>query len=203
MVAICNAENPMAFKAPRTSSQTKTKVSQGIKPGAKDGHKKQSTSSKQPPMSSSEATKGESSKSHTSSKTGPSKKKESCSTKDSNPSHPLVSTPIDTGMHKYDQQAADGPTSLGVTSEEGAHPQLSSGYDALADSTAEVDPGTSAPNDYLPSQQGKDKGTKNYSLNYIFAGTDPNVLADKTKPVSDRLELSLLHLKQEQEMLQN
>nr|GFC62296.1 hypothetical protein [Tanacetum cinerariifolium] len=60
-------------------------------------------------------------------------------------------------------------------------------YDALADSTAKVDPGTSAPNDYLPSQQGKDKGTKNYSLDYIFAGTDPNVLADKTKPVSDGL----------------
>ncbi|GJV61149.1 hypothetical protein Tco_1467249 [Tanacetum coccineum] len=101
MVAICNAEKPVAFKAPRSSSQTNKKVSQGTKPGAKAGHKKQSTSSKQPLMSSSEATK-----------------------------------------------AAGGLTSLGVTSEEEAHPQLSS-------------------------------------------GTDANVLADKTKPVSDGLETVL------------
>ncbi|GJX19081.1 putative reverse transcriptase domain-containing protein [Tanacetum coccineum] len=69
---------------------------------------------------------------------------------------------------------AGGPTSLGVTSEEGARPQLSSGmlafsnltpiysasviihsesasgYDASADSTAEVDHETSTPNDSLP-----------------------------------------------------
>ncbi|GKE39239.1 hypothetical protein Tco_1462644, partial [Tanacetum coccineum] len=183
MLAICNAEKPVAFKAPRTSSQTEKKVSQGTKPGAKDGHKKQLTSSKQPPMSSSEATKGGSSKAPTGSKTGPSRKrKESSSAKDSNPSQPSVSTSVDTGMHKEDQQAASGPTSLGVTSEEGAHPQLSS---------AEADPGTSAPNDFLPPQQGKDEGTKNYLLDHIFTGTDPNVLADKTKYVSDGLETVL------------
>ncbi|GJZ70291.1 hypothetical protein Tco_0633841 [Tanacetum coccineum] len=91
-------------------------------------------------------------------------------------------------MHKEDQQAGGGPTSLGVTSKEGAHPQLSS-----ANST-EVDPKTSAPNDSLPIQQGKDEGTKNYSLDHIFAGTDPNVLADKTKYVSDGLETFLATL---------
>ncbi|GKE10632.1 hypothetical protein Tco_1414183 [Tanacetum coccineum] len=123
-------------------------------------------------------------------------------------------------MHKEDQQAAGGPTSLGVTSKEGAHPQLSSGmsafsklkaiysasviirsesasgYDASTNSTIEVDPGTFAPNDSLPPQQGKDEGgkdegTKNYSLDHIFTGTDPNVLADKTKYVSDGLETVL------------
>nr|GEW31159.1 hypothetical protein [Tanacetum cinerariifolium] len=73
MLAICKAEKPVAFKSPRTSSQTEKKVSQGKNLRAKAGHKKQSTSSKQPPMSS-------------------------------------------TG----------GPTSLGVTSKEGAHPRLSS-----------------------------------------------------------------------------
>ncbi|GKC02742.1 hypothetical protein Tco_0994352, partial [Tanacetum coccineum] len=57
-------------------------------------------------------------------------------------------------MHKEAQQAAGGPTSLGATSEEGAHPQLSSGHDASADSTAEVDPGNSALNDSIPSHQG-------------------------------------------------
>nr|GEV70197.1 hypothetical protein [Tanacetum cinerariifolium] len=52
-------------------------------------------------------------------------------------------------MHKEAQQAAGGPTSLEATSEEGAHPQLSSesapGHDASTDFTAEVDPGIFAP----------------------------------------------------------
>ncbi|GKD27664.1 hypothetical protein Tco_1233878, partial [Tanacetum coccineum] len=95
------------------------------------------------------ATKGGSSKAPTGSKTGHSKKrKESSSAMDSNPSQPPVSNPVDTEMHKEDQQATGGPTSLGVTSKEGAHPQLNS-------------------------------------------GTDPNVLADKTKSVSDGLETVL------------
>ncbi|GJZ44230.1 hypothetical protein Tco_0591485 [Tanacetum coccineum] len=209
-------KKPVAFKAPRTSSQTKKKVSQGTKPGVKVGHKKKSSSSTQPPKSNSKATKGGSSKAPIGSKTSPfRKRKESSSAKDSNPSQPPVFTPLDTGMHKEDQQAAGGPTSLGVTSEEGAHPQLSSGmsafsklkaiysasviirfesasgYDASTNSTAEADPGTFAPNDSLPPQQGKDEGTKNYSLDHIFTGTDPNVLADKTKSVSDGLETVL------------
>ncbi|GJR84502.1 hypothetical protein Tco_0155287 [Tanacetum coccineum] len=66
-------------------------------PGAKPGHKKHSTSSKQPSVSSKEATKGGSSKAPISSKTGHYKKrKESSLTMDSNPSQPLVSTPVDT-----------------------------------------------------------------------------------------------------------
>nr|GFA55739.1 hypothetical protein [Tanacetum cinerariifolium] len=48
-------------------------------------------------------------------------------------------------MHKEDQQATGGPTSLGVTSEEKANPQLSS-----VDSTAKADPELSAPNDFIP-----------------------------------------------------
>nr|GFD54363.1 hypothetical protein [Tanacetum cinerariifolium] len=46
-------------------------------------------------------------------------------------------------MHKEAQEAAGGPTSLGATNKEGAHPQLSSGHDASAYFTAEVDPGIS------------------------------------------------------------
>nr|GEU89404.1 hypothetical protein [Tanacetum cinerariifolium] len=46
---------------------------------------------------------------------------------DSNPSRPSVSTHVDTEMHKEDQQATVGPTSLGVTSEERANPQFSNG----------------------------------------------------------------------------
>ncbi|GKA23825.1 hypothetical protein Tco_0709858 [Tanacetum coccineum] len=53
-------------------------------------------------------------------------------------------TPVVGEMHKEARQAAGGPTSLGATSEEGSHPQLSSGHDASVDSTAEVNPGISA-----------------------------------------------------------
>ncbi|GJU39759.1 retrovirus-related pol polyprotein from transposon TNT 1-94 [Tanacetum coccineum] len=95
---------------------------------------------------------------------------------DSNPIHPSSFTPVVAELHKKDQQATGGPTSLGVTSEEGAHPQLSSGmptsihiepiyldstiihsesslrHDALVDLTAEVDLGKSAPNDSISKQ---------------------------------------------------
>ncbi|GJY67875.1 hypothetical protein Tco_0470857, partial [Tanacetum coccineum] len=171
MLAICAADKPVVFKAPKTSSKAES-VSQGTKPGAKPGHKKLSTSSKQPSVSSKEATKGESSKAPTSSKTGHSKKrKESSSAMDSNPSQPPVSTPVDTGMHKEDQQATGGPTSLGVTSEARANPQLSSGNDASAASIAEDDPGNSANSDFVPQQQGMNEGTKNTSYDHLFVGS--------------------------------
>nr|GEX98411.1 retrovirus-related Pol polyprotein from transposon TNT 1-94 [Tanacetum cinerariifolium] len=52
----------------------------------------------------------------------------SSSVKDKSPSHPSPPTPVVAKMHKKAQQAAGGPTSLGATSKEGSHPQLSSGY---------------------------------------------------------------------------
>nr|GEZ35447.1 hypothetical protein [Tanacetum cinerariifolium] len=67
---------------------------------------------------------------------------------DSNPSQPSVSTHVDTGMPKQDQQATGDLTSLGVTSEARANPQINS-------------------------------------------GTDPHVLVDKTKYVSEGLETVL------------
>nr|GEU36821.1 hypothetical protein [Tanacetum cinerariifolium] len=72
--------------------------------------------------------------------------------------------------------------------------ESASGYDALADSTVEADPKTSAPNDSFHPQQGKDEGTKNYSLDHIFVDSGPNVLVDKTKSVSDGLETVLTTL---------
>nr|GEZ99008.1 hypothetical protein [Tanacetum cinerariifolium] len=95
---------------------------------------------------------------------------------DSNPSQSLVLTHVDTGMHKEDHQTTHGPTSLGVTSEARANPQLSSGMsafnlyepiysasfiihsesasgnDASAASTVEADPGNFAPSDFVPQQ---------------------------------------------------
>ncbi|GJX79810.1 hypothetical protein Tco_0327959 [Tanacetum coccineum] len=178
MLAICATDMPLVFKAPKTSSKVES-VSQGTKPGAKPGHKKISTSLKQPFMSSKEVTKGGSSKAPTSSKTGNSKKrKESSSAMDSNPSQPPVFTHVDNGMHKENQQATSGPTSLGVTSEARANPHLSSGMsafnlnepiylasfiihsksaignDASVVSTTEADPGKSAPSNFVPQQQG-------------------------------------------------
>ncbi|GKE18418.1 hypothetical protein Tco_1425995 [Tanacetum coccineum] len=46
---------------------------------------------------------------------------------DTSPSHPLPLTLVVGEMHKEVQQAAGGPTSLGDTSKNGVHPQLSSG----------------------------------------------------------------------------
>ncbi|GKB35073.1 hypothetical protein Tco_0880015 [Tanacetum coccineum] len=134
---------------------------------------------------------------------------------DYNPSQPSASTLVVVEMHKEDQQAVGGPTSLGVTSEEGANPQLSSGMsafihnkpiysvstiihsesasgcDALANSIVEVDPKKSAPNDSISKQQDMDKGTKNYSVDHIFTGTNPHVLVEQTKVASKGLETVL------------
>ncbi|GKE10516.1 hypothetical protein Tco_1414067, partial [Tanacetum coccineum] len=75
---------------------------------------------------------------------------QSSSAKDKSLSHPSGSTPIVPKMHKEEQQAAGGPASLRATSEERAHPQLSSRCDASADSTAKADPVKYAPNDSIP-----------------------------------------------------
>ncbi|GJV69820.1 hypothetical protein Tco_1485329 [Tanacetum coccineum] len=195
MLAICATDKPVVFKALKTSSKAE-RVSQGTKPGAQTGHKKPLTSSKQPSVSSKEATKGGSSKAPTGSKTGHSKKrKESSSAMDLNPSQPPVSIPMDTKMHKEDQQATGGPTSLGSPVKQ--EPTLSlvvsaSGNDASVASTAEADPGNSAPSDFVPQQQGINEGTKNTSYDHLFVGTDPHVLADQTKSVSEGLETVLI-----------
>ncbi|GJU80550.1 hypothetical protein Tco_1282915 [Tanacetum coccineum] len=134
---------------------------------------------------------------------------------DLNPSQPLVSTPVDTGMHKEDQQETGGLTSLGVTNEERANPQLSSGMlasnlnkpiysasiivhsesasrnDALAVSTAEADLENFAPSDFITQQQGMNEGTKITLYDHSFAGIDPHVLADQIKSVSEGLETVL------------
>nr|GEV94508.1 ribonuclease H-like domain-containing protein [Tanacetum cinerariifolium] len=86
ILAIGSAAKPVVFKAPKLSSNAE-RVSQGTKPGAQPGHKKHSTSLKQPYVSSKEATKGGSSKAPTGSKTSHLKNnKDSSSTMESNPS---------------------------------------------------------------------------------------------------------------------
>ncbi|GJU52162.1 hypothetical protein Tco_1225876 [Tanacetum coccineum] len=97
--------------------------------------------------------------------------------KDKNPSQPLASTHVVTELHKEALQATSGPTSLGVTGEERAGPQLSSvestsqskpvysvftivyfqsasGHDASSAFTDEADLGKSAPKNSLSQPQG-------------------------------------------------
>ncbi|GJZ44669.1 hypothetical protein Tco_0591924 [Tanacetum coccineum] len=80
------------------------------------------------------------------SKTGQSDKEtQSSSAKDKSPSHLSPSTSVVDEMHKEAHQATGGPTSLGATSEEGAHPQLSSDKTKSAGDglkTAHTDSGT-------------------------------------------------------------
>ncbi|GJT02503.1 hypothetical protein Tco_0823672 [Tanacetum coccineum] len=119
------------------------------------------------------------------------KRKESSSAMDSNLSQPPVSTLVDTRMHKEDQQATGGLTSLGVTTSFTIHSESASGNDASIASTAKADPGNSTPSDFVPQQQGINEGTKNTSYDYLFAGTDPHVLVNQTKSISEGLETVL------------
>ncbi|GJV05372.1 hypothetical protein Tco_1338941 [Tanacetum coccineum] len=129
------------------------------------------------------------------SKTGQSNKEtQSSPAKDKSPSHPSGSTHVVPEMHKEELQEAGGSTSLGATSEDRAHPQLSSGCDASTDSIAEADPGKYASNNSLPPQQGMDKGTKYYAPGHIFAGTNPSVFVDQTTSVGDGLKTAHTNL---------
>ncbi|GJU51451.1 retrovirus-related pol polyprotein from transposon TNT 1-94 [Tanacetum coccineum] len=115
--AICNLDVLMDSKAPKYSSPTE-EVPQGKKPGARSGlRRKQSL--KHIFESTTEASKSQSGHSN--------KETKSSSAMDTSPSHPSPPTPVVGEIHKEAQQAAGGLTSLGTTSEEGAHPQLSSG----------------------------------------------------------------------------
>nr|GEV58571.1 hypothetical protein [Tanacetum cinerariifolium] len=178
MKAICNLVVPMDSKAPKPSSQPK-KVPQGKKPRATT-RLKSKRSLKHTSESKIEASKSQTGQSKIETQFG--------SAKDKSLSHPSPPTPVVGEMHKEAQQTAGGPTSLGSTSKEGAHPQLSSGHDVSIDSTAKANPGPSAPNDSIPPQQGMDEGTKNTPYDHIFAGSNPNVLVDKTKSARDGLK---------------
>ncbi|GKA71775.1 hypothetical protein Tco_0777914 [Tanacetum coccineum] len=114
---------PVDRKAPKHSSQIE-EVPQGKNPGAKSGLRRKQ-SSKHTSESKTEAFK---------SKTGQSEKEmKSSSAKDKRPSHPSPPTPVVGEMRKEAQQVVGGPTSLGATSKEGAHPQLGSDFTTEAD----------------------------------------------------------------------
>ncbi|GJT02599.1 hypothetical protein Tco_0823768 [Tanacetum coccineum] len=100
------------------------------------------------------------------------------SSKHTNPSQPSVSIPVDTDLHKEDQQAAGGPTSLGDTSKEGAHPHLSSG----SRSGAALNPIR------LLIIVSNGSMTDLLLLADLGSWTNPIILVDKTKSAGDGLK---------------
>ncbi|GJS87785.1 retrovirus-related pol polyprotein from transposon TNT 1-94 [Tanacetum coccineum] len=150
MLEVCQIDVPNVPKAPEPSLHTKEQVPQGKKPRAKTRLKRKK-SSKHTSESNTKASNSQAS--HTDSKNL------STPVMDSHPSQPLAPTLMVAEMHKEDLQAASDLTSLGVTSEEGADPQLGSGMD---------------------------EGTKHYD--HIFARTNLSVLVDKTKSDRDGLK---------------
>ncbi|GKA10059.1 hypothetical protein Tco_0689492 [Tanacetum coccineum] len=117
---------------------------------------------------------------------------------------------------KEDQQAAGGPTSLGVTGEEGGDPQLSSGMpafihnkpvysasfiihsestlgcDASADSTAKVDPEIPDPNDSIPQQQEVDKYEDTHATSHEEIKDSSNLKLEQQK---EKVEAEVAFLK--------
>nr|GEX90480.1 hypothetical protein [Tanacetum cinerariifolium] len=134
---------PVELKAPKTSLKDKNKDPKGKKPRARNVPRRKHTSSltKHNPRSKIDANKsGSYSKEPTGSKTSHSHKEtKSSSALDSNPSQPSASTPVVAEMHKEDQQATGGPTSLEVTNEGGANPQLNSDYPIIVVDESEVE----------------------------------------------------------------
>nr|GEX03800.1 hypothetical protein [Tanacetum cinerariifolium] len=113
-------------------------------------------------------------------------------------------------MYKEDRQATCGPTSLGVTSEARANPQLSSGMssfnlndhiysasfiihsesasrnDASA-STAKADPGNSAPSDFVPQQNlNEDENDKVHAIENVK--TNDNLVPKSLSPKSSQIQ---------------
>ncbi|GKE14433.1 hypothetical protein Tco_1422010 [Tanacetum coccineum] len=103
MLAICSANEPVAFQAPKTTHQADKLKPEGTKPGAKTGQRKKSTPlTMNNPLSKLEVTKNASlSKKATESQTGHSKrKKKSDTAKEKNLSQPSASTLVVIELHR-------------------------------------------------------------------------------------------------------
>ncbi|GJU54185.1 hypothetical protein Tco_1227899, partial [Tanacetum coccineum] len=130
------------------------------------------------------------------SKTGQSEKEtQSSSAKDKIPSHPSPPTLVVGEINKEAQQAAGGPTSLGATSEEGAHPQLNSRYNASTDFTAKYDPGTSSRassftgSSFFSSEKDQDFGLPSKSIKQATAS--PTEGEKNTNPATKDVDPNL------------
>ncbi|GJT24260.1 hypothetical protein Tco_0894197 [Tanacetum coccineum] len=177
MLPVCKTAVSNVPKAPKPSSNAK-RVPQGIKPGPKPGHKKHSTSSTHPSVSSSEATKV----------VAKMYKEDQQATGDPN----SLRVTSEEGVHPQPSSVMSTFTNIKPVFSASYifHSESASGNDASVDFTAEVDPKISAPNDFVPHQQDPDKGSKNYALDHTFALTNPSVLIDKTKSARDGSQIA-------------
>ncbi|GKE27850.1 hypothetical protein Tco_1443234 [Tanacetum coccineum] len=153
MLAICSTTKPVVLKAPKPSSNAE-RVSQGTKPGAQPGHKKHSTSSKQPSVSSQEATKAstpvvtEMHKEDQQATGGP----KSLGVTNEERADPQLNS----GMLAFNLNKPIYSASFII------HSESASRYDALADSIAEVDLVKSVPRlETVLTQSKIDKGASN------------------------------------------
>nr|GEX54763.1 hypothetical protein [Tanacetum cinerariifolium] len=163
MLSICKAKKHGLIKAPKTSSKDEKNVPKGTKPGAKFGRmRKQIPFTYHHSQSKIEVTKGgSSSKEPTGAKTD----------------HLMRETQSSSAMDSNRSQPSASIPMIGC--------------DASADSTAKADPRIYALNDSISKQQDMDKGTKNYSINHIFACTYSHVLVEQTKYTREGLETVL------------
>ncbi|GKB66296.1 hypothetical protein Tco_0927708 [Tanacetum coccineum] len=71
------------------------------------------------------------------------------------------------------------------------HSESTSKHDVSAKSKAGADFGLFAPKDSISQTTGNDEGPNKFSLDNIFAGTNPHVLVEKTKSTSEGLKTVL------------
>ncbi|GJU88384.1 hypothetical protein Tco_1300807 [Tanacetum coccineum] len=133
---------------------------------------------------------------------------------DSNPSQPSTSTLVVVELYKEDQQATGGPTSLGVTSEEGAYPKLSSDmstsiytkpiysastiihpesaseHDVLAKSKAEADSGLFAPKDSISQTIEKTKSASEWLETVLTKPTTMKGVSTIKKEIKEEFNTS-------------
>ncbi|GKB21421.1 hypothetical protein Tco_0855344 [Tanacetum coccineum] len=159
MLDICNAKEPVSFKAPKTSSKAEKKSKIEITKGV--SFKKGDTGSQTSHLI---------------------KETQSSSSMDSNPIQPSASTLVVSELHKEDQQETGGPTSLGSPMKK--EPILSSVVSVsihyvLASSKAGADSGVSAPKDLISQTTCNDEGLNKLSLDHIFEGKGASDIAKK------------------------
>ncbi|GJW55011.1 hypothetical protein Tco_0099096 [Tanacetum coccineum] len=162
MLAIFTANEPVGFKAPKTTPKTKELGPKGKMLGVKTRRRKIILFAMNHPQSKIEAQKGEPLlKEAAGTQTGHSKRrKQSVTAKDKNQSHPSVSIPVLNSVESVSHQETI------ISASNIVHSESASGHDASTDFITESDPGKFDPKDSLSKQQDglgtvqSDKGTK-------------------------------------------
>ncbi|GJY23314.1 retrovirus-related pol polyprotein from transposon TNT 1-94, partial [Tanacetum coccineum] len=161
----------VVFKAPKLSSNAE-RVSQGTKPKAQPRHKKHSTSSKLPFVSSKEATKGVTSEER---------------------ADPQLSS----GMSVFNLNKPIYSASFII------HSESASGYDASANSTAKAAPGKFAPNDFIPQQHDQTQSVSEGLQTALNQSTSDKVASNIVKQIEEVEAASAIKLEDLAKLVQN